>query len=85
MISCWAGSWSPGSEAGKDRVALLHAVTDWYRAQLPRLLSHDILSYLYQAYRRELAGAAPAARYRHPGSATPSSGPPPRRRLTAPG
>ena len=47
-----------GSEPGTDRVALLHAVTDWYRARLPRLLSYDILSHLYGAYRRELIGAA---------------------------
>jgi hypothetical protein len=47
------------SEPGTDRVALLHAVTDWYRARLPRLLSHGILSYLYGACRHELTGAAP--------------------------
>jgi hypothetical protein len=46
-----------GSEHGTDRVALLRAVTDWYRAQVPRLLSHDILACLYRAYRRELIGA----------------------------
>jgi Tfp pilus assembly protein PilF len=48
-----------GSEPGTDRVALLHAVTDWYRARLPRLLSHDILRYLYRAYHHELTGIAP--------------------------
>ena len=48
-----------GSEQATDQVALLRAVTDWYRAYLPRLLSHDVLSYLYRAYRRELTGAAP--------------------------
>ncbi|XVQ09357.1 tetratricopeptide repeat protein [Spirillospora sp. CA-255316] len=44
-------------EDSTDRVALLRAVTDWYRAQLPRPLIGDILDYLYQAYRRELAGS----------------------------
>ena len=48
-----------GSEQATDQAALLRAVTDWYRAYLPRLLSHDALSYLYRAYRRELTGAAP--------------------------
>ena len=47
-----------GSGPGTDRVALLHAVTDWYRARLPRLLTCDILRYLYRAYRREVSGAA---------------------------
>ena len=42
-----------GSEHAADRVALLRAVTDWYRVHVPRLLSHDVLSYLYRAYRRE--------------------------------
>jgi Tfp pilus assembly protein PilF len=46
------------SEHGIDRVAL-HAVTDWHRAQLPRLLTPDILRYLYRAYHHELTGAAP--------------------------
>ena len=46
------------SEQATDRVALLHAVTDWYRVYLPRLLSPDVLSYLYRAYRRELTGAS---------------------------
>ena len=48
-----------GSEQATNQVALLRAVTDWYRAHLPRLLSHAVLSYLYRAYRRELTGAAP--------------------------
>jgi TolA-binding protein len=46
-----------GSEQAVDRIALLRAVTDWYRVHLPRLLSHDVLIYLYRAYHRELAGA----------------------------
>jgi hypothetical protein len=48
-----------GTEQATDHVALLRAVTDWYRAHLPRLLSHDVLSYLYCAYRRELTAATP--------------------------
>ena len=47
-----------GSEQAVDHVALLHAATDWYRVQVPRLLGPDVLSYLYRAYRRELTGAA---------------------------
>jgi tetratricopeptide (TPR) repeat protein len=46
-----------GSEQSADRVALLRAVTDWYRVHLPRLLSGDVLAPLYRAYRRELAAA----------------------------
>jgi hypothetical protein len=48
-----------GSEQATDRVALLRAVTDWYRVHLPRLLSPNVLSHMYRAYRRELTGAAP--------------------------
>ena len=33
-----------GSEQATDRVALLRAVTDWYRVHMPRLLSADILT-----------------------------------------
>jgi TPR repeat protein len=47
-----------GSEESADRVALLRAVTDWYRVGLPRLLNGDVLPHLYRAYRRELAAAA---------------------------
>jgi hypothetical protein len=47
---------TPAGEETTDRVALLHAVTDWYRARLPRLLTTDVLTHLYGAYRRELAG-----------------------------
>ena len=47
-----------GSEQGTDRVALLRAVTDWYRAHLPRLLSDDVLGYLYRACRHDLTEAA---------------------------
>ena len=49
------------SEHATDRVALLHAVTDWYRVHAPRLLGHDVLSHLYRAYRRELTGTAPTS------------------------
>ena len=48
-----------GSEQATDRVALLHAITDWYRVRLPRLLSPDVLSDLFQEYRRELKDVAP--------------------------
>ncbi|MGI5227510.1 hypothetical protein [Actinoallomurus sp. CA-142502] len=47
---------TPAGEETTDRVALLHAVTDWYRARLPRLLTTDVLTHLYGAYRREPAG-----------------------------
>jgi hypothetical protein len=50
-----------GSEESGDRVALLRAVTDWYRVSLPRRLSGDVLVYLYRAYRRELGAAAPGS------------------------
>jgi tetratricopeptide (TPR) repeat protein len=44
------------TEQSDDQVALLRAITDWGRARVPRLLTADILSYLYRAYRRETAG-----------------------------
>jgi hypothetical protein len=50
-----------GTEQGIDRVALLRAVTDWYRVHLPGLLNPDVLSYLYRAYRAELTGASPGS------------------------
>ena len=43
-------------EQAAERVSLLRAVTDWYRVHVPRLLTADVLAYLYRAYRRELAG-----------------------------
>jgi hypothetical protein len=51
------------SEQSTDRVALLHAVTDWYRLGLDthRLLTADILKHLFTQYRREIAGLAPDA------------------------
>jgi TPR repeat protein len=47
------------SEQALDRVALLRAITDWYRVHLPRLLNLDVAQYLYRAYRAELTGADP--------------------------
>ncbi len=47
------------SEQATDRVALLRAVTDWYRAGIPQLLDRKIMRDLYQGYRRELGGARP--------------------------
>lgn len=44
------------TEQSADRVALLHAVTDWDRARVPRLLTADVLGHLYRAYRREMTG-----------------------------
>ncbi|MFI6455849.1 tetratricopeptide repeat protein [Streptosporangium amethystogenes] len=44
------------SEDSADQLALLRAVTDWYRADVPRLLNSDILEHLYTAYRNELIG-----------------------------
>ncbi|RFU40106.1 hypothetical protein DZF91_18895 [Actinomadura logoneensis] len=38
------------------RIALLHAVTDWYRAGIPRPLTKSVLEHVYAAYRRESAG-----------------------------
>ncbi|GAA0558399.1 tetratricopeptide repeat protein [Actinomadura livida] len=43
-------------EGSTDRLALLHAITDWHRARLPRLLTEDVLDHLYRTYWRELAG-----------------------------
>jgi hypothetical protein len=65
-----------GSEQGADRVALLHATTDWYRVRAPRPLSEDILGYPYRAYRRELIGAAPDSSSRSPPTAMPCGAPP---------
>ncbi|MFI6604158.1 tetratricopeptide repeat protein [Nonomuraea sp. NPDC050536] len=44
-------------ERSTDRIALLRAVTDWYRLHLDsrRLLTRDILDHLFQTYRREIA------------------------------
>ena len=47
------------SEHASDRVALLRAVTDWYRVHMPRLLSSKVLDDLYRVYRAELGGADP--------------------------
>ncbi|MFG1679981.1 tetratricopeptide repeat protein [Nonomuraea sp. NPDC049269] len=46
-----------------DRMAVLHAVTDWYRLHLDtqRLLTRDILDHLFQTYRREIAALPPDA------------------------
>ncbi|MEV0228260.1 tetratricopeptide repeat protein [Nonomuraea sp. NPDC050786] len=50
-------------ERSTDRIALLHAVTDWYRLHLDsrRLLTRDILDHLFQTYRREIAALPPDA------------------------
>jgi hypothetical protein len=48
---------TPGSsEETTDRIALLRAVTDWYRAGMPTLLTRRVLEELYAAYRGELVG-----------------------------
>lgn len=48
---------TPGrAEESEDRVALLRAVTDWYRVDMALLLTRRVLEDLYTAYRRELAG-----------------------------
>lgn len=52
-----------------DRVALLRAVTDWYRINMRRLLKHDVLVYLYWAYQRELAEQSEDAPVSIPGFA----------------
>jgi tetratricopeptide (TPR) repeat protein len=52
-------------EHATDRIALLRAVTDWHRARLPRLLTDEILKYLYAAYRTEVTSTRPA--YPHTG------------------
>lgn len=47
----------PGrGEASADRVALLRAVTDWYRVAMPAVLEGPALKDLYGAYRREIVG-----------------------------
>lgn len=47
------------SEQATDRIALLRAVTDWYRVHIPSLLNTDVLNHLYRAYRNELTSAGP--------------------------
>jgi TPR repeat protein len=47
----------PGrAEESADRVPLLRAVADWYRVDMPVLLTRRVLEDLYVAYRSELAG-----------------------------
>ena len=50
-------------ERSTDRIALLRAVTDWYRLHLDtrRLLTQDILDHLIQTYWREIAALPPDA------------------------
>jgi tetratricopeptide (TPR) repeat protein len=43
-------------EDSTHRLALVHAVTDWYRISVPRLLNRHVLDYLYQVYHAELTG-----------------------------
>ena len=51
---------TPGrNQHSTDRIALLHAVTDWERARMPRLLTDDILKPLFVAYRNTLTTARP--------------------------
>lgn len=46
---------TPGrTQDSTSRIALLHAVTDWERARMPRLLTDDVLSSLFAAYRNTL-------------------------------
>lgn len=48
---------TPGrAEESGDRVALLRAVTDWYRVDMPLLLTRRVLEDLYTACQRELPG-----------------------------
>ena len=48
---------TPGrSEESTDQIALLRAVTDWYRVAMPTLLTRPVLKDLYSAYRRRIAG-----------------------------
>ena len=44
------------AEESADRVTLLRAVTDWYRAAMPTLLTRPALKHLYAAYRAQAAG-----------------------------
>jgi hypothetical protein len=70
-------SWSairhaltPGrDEHSTDRIALLHAVTDWERARMPRPLTDDVLAPLFIAYRNTLTTARP----RHPAAGLPDA------------
>ena len=65
-----------------DRVALLRAVTDWYRVHMPLLLGQQCVSYFYRVYRAELGGADPRSPISASGFVMPSSGPPPRLSLS---
>ncbi|WP_326644579.1 tetratricopeptide repeat protein [Nonomuraea fuscirosea] len=49
-------------ESDADRVALLHAVTDWQRAQMPPPLTKKTLLKLWRAYRRQLSDLPPRTR-----------------------
>ncbi len=44
------------AEESADQVALVHAVTDWYRVAMPALLTRPALRALQAAYRRDAAG-----------------------------
>lgn len=47
------------TEDSVDRVALVRAVTDWYRVAMPAILDPAALSELFRAYRREIGGYEP--------------------------
>jgi tetratricopeptide (TPR) repeat protein len=51
---------TPGvDETSSDRVSLLRAITDWWRVDMPGLLTRDVLIVIYEDYRREAAGLGP--------------------------
>ena len=49
-------------EESTEHVAVLRAVTDWYRAAMPTALSRASLEVLYSEYRREITGLARPSR-----------------------
>ncbi|MFG3441138.1 tetratricopeptide repeat protein [Nonomuraea sp. NPDC047897] len=54
---------TPGSsDQAADRVALLRAATDWYRAQMPERLTRKALQELWTSYRRHLTRLSPRTR-----------------------
>ena len=49
------------TEDSTDQVALVRAVTDWYRVSMPAVLDERALRTLYTAYRRDIMGRASPA------------------------
>ncbi|MEU5876467.1 tetratricopeptide repeat protein [Spirillospora sp. NPDC047279] len=59
LMTTWEQIRAALTETGEDateRLALVRAVTDWYRVAVPRLLNRDVLDYLYRIHHAELTG-----------------------------